>query len=733
LIPIEILQGLGQGVAHSACFEMISRILALLSAALLFPALAALAGDPADFFLKAYQDYQAGEKFERDGRLRDAMNSYASTVAILEQVRKDDPSWQEMVVNFRMRKAQENIERLRAMVASEPEKLPAHEDPLPTRGFEIDIPEPAVATRPRQQQGTPTNKSEPVSEVAREQIASLERQVAEYRKLHAEEKEKREKLQGDVSSIKMELEKTKTELVATNSRLAQADDALQTVKQDRDNLKKMAGDPQDKRIEKLSERIARLEAENEVAQDENTRLLGKLEKAASYISESKKVLSATEEDRRAVAAQRDKALGRIKRLKDNEAELDALKVEKSALQKQLASQKTDLDRLAKLESENKDLAQKLAASEKKIAEASSSGGLSKEEAEGLQEEIGLLQDRLAASRQDLLARDASVKSLMAQLDEATGELARLRLNPEPSEEQKRLFTESQLLRQIVIRQITEQSERTQVVSDLEKELVRLQVQSEALASSIGILANPSPVLKDEERALFRDPLVVLKNPEVEGAELSLTVVKSANNENAPKRSSGGADALSDEAKKLATEASALAKQRRFTDAEKKYQQVVDIAPENHFALANLAVTQIQAGKLSAAQVALEKALSLKSDDIFASVNLANVFCRQGRFDESINILNRVIPADPKNAVAHNYLAIALGKKGDTAKAEESFRESLAIDPNYANAHFNLAVMYANAEPPSLQLAKKHYEKAKSLGAEPDSVLERRLAQIQPAN
>ena len=407
-------------------------------------------------------------------------------------------------------------------------------------------------------------------------------------------------------------------------------------------------------------------------------------------------------------------------------------MEKAALQKQLATQKPDIERLAKLESENKDLAQKLAASEKKIAEASSSGGLSKEEAEGLQEEIGLLQDRLAASRQDLVARDASVKALMAQLDEATGELARLRLNPEPSEEQKRLFTESQLLRQIVIRQIHEQSERTQVVSDLEKELVRLQVQSDALASSIGILANPQPVVKDEERALFRDPLVVLKDPDAEGAELSLTVVKSANTDSTPKHSSGGADALSDEAKKLAAEASALAKQRRFTDAEKKYQQVVDIAPENHFALANLAVTQIQAGKLSAAQVALEKALSLKSDDIFASVNLANVYCRQGRFDDSIAVLNRVIPADPKNAVAHNFLAIALGKKGDTAKAEESFRASLAINPNYANAHFNLAVMYANAEPSSLQLAKKHYEKAKDLGAEPDSVLERRLAQIQAA-
>lgn len=101
---------------------MISRFLAILATACLSSGLAAFAGDPSDFFLKAYQDYQAGEKFERDGRLRDAMNSYASTVAILEQVRKDDPSWQEIVVNFRMRKAQENIERLRAMVASEPEK-----------------------------------------------------------------------------------------------------------------------------------------------------------------------------------------------------------------------------------------------------------------------------------------------------------------------------------------------------------------------------------------------------------------------------------------------------------------------------------------------------------------------------------------------------------------------------------------------------------------------------------
>ncbi len=732
MIPVEILRGIGQG--HSLPrLEMISKFFAIFTAIFFLFFSAAFAGDSADFFLKAYQDYQAGEKFERDGRLRDAMNSYASTVAILESVRKDDPSWQESAVNFRMRKAQESIQRLRAMVASEPENLPSYEDPLPLKGFEIDIPEPAITARSRQQSLETGKKTDSGSEIAREQIASLQRQVAEYKKLHADERKKRETLEGQVASVKTELDRTKTELVATNSSLSQATAAIQNLNQERDALKKKADEPQDKKIEKLSERIARLEAEKEVLQDENTRIVGKLEKAAAYISESKNVLSATDKDRQNVASQRDKALARIKRLKDNNAELDALKAEKQALQKQLATQKPDLERLAKMESDNKDLAQRLAVSEKKLAEASNSSGLSKAEADGLQEEIELLQDRLAASRQALVARDESIKSIMSQLDEATGELARLRLNPEPSEEQKRLFTESQLLRQIVLRQIHEQSERTQVVLDLENELERLQVQSEALASSIGMLSNPPPVLKDEERALFREPIVVLKDPEVGGAAISLTMVKPPNSANTSRQTSGGADALTEDAIKLVDEASSLAKQRRFTDAEKKYQQVVDAAPENHFALANLAVTQIQAGKFSAAQVALEKALSLKSDDIFASVNLANVYCRQGRLDDSIAILNRVISTDPKNAVAHNYLAIALGKKGETAKSEEYLRQSLAIDPNYANGHFNLAVMYANSEPPLLQLAKKHYEKAKLLGAEPDSLLERRLAQIQPAN
>ena len=708
---------------------MIFRLLVISATALLLSVIAVSANDPSGLFLKAYQDYQSGENMEKDGRVRDAMNSYASTVAILEQIRKEDPSWQEMVVNFRMRKAQQNIERLRVVIAAEPEKLPDYSDPLPTRGFEIDIPEPFVRTRPRQGGETAAKISAPSSNSDRQEIESLQRQIEEFKKSLATEKKLSQKMEGELASSRTELDRTKSELVSTNSRLAQADQALKNTAMERDELQKKVGEPTDKKIAALSGRIATLEAENEVADENNARLVEKLKRAADYITGIKKVLAATDEDRRNVAAERNTALSRVKTLKDTSAEAKRLREQNASLQTEIAVQKSDLERLAKIESENETLAQKVAVSEQKLAEISNSGGLTKAESDGLRQELGLLQDRLDASRQNLASRDASVKSLSAQLDEATGELASLRLNPTPSEEQERLYSESQLLRQIVIRQITEQTERAQAVSDLENELQRLQVQSDALASSLGILSNPPPIVRKEEQIRLNEPIVLLRAPQSAGDGLSLVAVKSDNPPQA--KSSGGANELSEDSKKLVLEASELVRLRRFTDAEKKYQQVVDNDPSNHFALANLAVIQIELDKLSAAKVALEKSLSLNKDDVFALINLANVNCRQGRFDDAIELLRRAIPLDPKNEIAHNYLAIALGKKGDTAKAEESFRESLSLNPNYANAHFNLAVMYANAEPPSLQLAKRHYEKAKVLGAEPDLSLERRLSLIQP--
>ena len=721
-------------------------VLPLLLAALLVP-VPLRAADPSDMFLRAYQEFQAGERSEREGRLRDALDRYATSVKSLENIQRMDPDWQKMVVDYRLRKARESLERLRTSVSASQLEAIEIEDPLPTRGFEIDIPEPMVTTRP----STSAARETPPA-IASSEASRLQSQLAEARREMEKLQRDLEKTRGQLTGAQAEIDRTKTVLVETRSRLAQTEVALENVSAERDDLKTRAAAPADKRLEELAARIVKLEADNEVLVDDNRRLSGKLDKAAEFIDESKKTLAATEKDRLALAKERDRAEARLKKIKDNDEELAKLRrerkdlekqfaadkaelektfaKEKSDLEKQLASQQPRLDLLAKLELENKDLSERLDKAEAELKEAEK---IKEDHARlvGLQEEITLLQDRLLAAREELRMRDENIQKLFAQLDEATGEAARLRLNPQPTEEQKRLAAENELLKNIVLRQLKEQTERSQAVGQLEQELQKLHVKSDSLANQLAQLSKPLTPLTESEMLLFREPVIHLGEPG--GAEMgaSLVVAKTADGDT-PVIVPEGIDALPAEARTEINEARKLVNARRFTDAEKIYIRLATEHPENHFVLSNLAVTQIQAGKLSAALVALEKSLRLAPGNIYASVNLANVFARQERYDEAIELLKEVLKADPKNAVANNYIAIALGKKGNYAEAEEFFQRSILLDGKYSNAHFNLAVMYANTEPPSLSLSRKHYEIAKSLGAEPDPVLERRLAEVQPA-
>ncbi|MDG2125786.1 MAG: tetratricopeptide repeat protein, partial [Verrucomicrobiales bacterium] len=53
-----------------------------------------------------------------------------------------------------------------------------------------------------------------------------------------------------------------------------------------------------------------------------------------------------------------------------------------------------------------------------------------------------------------------------------------------------------------------------------------------------------------------------------------------------------------------------------------------------------------------------------------------------------------------------------------------FQEAVAIDPKFAEAHFNLAVIYATDDIPSMDRARLHYDEALRSGAKPDAALKR---------
>jgi tetratricopeptide (TPR) repeat protein len=170
-------------------------------------------------------------------------------------------------------------------------------------------------------------------------------------------------------------------------------------------------------------------------------------------------------------------------------------------------------------------------------------------------------------------------------------------------------------------------------------------------------------------------------------------------------------------------------QGNFSAAEDLYQKLVDLQPDNVVALANLGVAQFRQGKLTAAQLALEKAIAVAPDDAFSLTTLGAVMIEQNRVEDAINYLERANGAQADDPITLNYLGVASSQLGQFGKAEQSLRRAITVNPQYAEAHFNLAVIYATAKPPSIALAKRHYEKALELGSSPD---QRLAAMLQSA-
>ena len=91
----------------------------LLIFSLLFAAVLPLfAADPSEQFLTAYQNYQQGENLERSGNTSDAINKYRFAESLLIAISKNDPSWQKPVVEYRLKKTRESLDRLQSTSAN---------------------------------------------------------------------------------------------------------------------------------------------------------------------------------------------------------------------------------------------------------------------------------------------------------------------------------------------------------------------------------------------------------------------------------------------------------------------------------------------------------------------------------------------------------------------------------------------------------------------------------------
>jgi len=185
--------------------------------------------------------------------------------------------------------------------------------------------------------------------------------------------------------------------------------------------------------------------------------------------------------------------------------------------------------------------------------------------------------------------------------------------------------------------------------------------------------------------------------------------------------------LPDDMRETAQDAADLFKNQKYDESAAKYQSIIDKYPESLYAWSNLGVVRFQQGKFDDALKALQQAVKLSPTDAFSYSNLGIVYYQLNQYENAIDALNSAKALDPNDAKTHNYLGCACSQKGWQEVAEKEFRKAIEIDPNFGDAHFNLALVYATSKPPSLELARREYNRALELGIAKDPRLEKLLA------
>lgn len=812
---------------------------------------AAAQSDPSGAFFSAYQEFQRGERFEREGRNADAIAKFRFVATQLSQIKSQHPDWQPLVVEFRLRKTQEAIVRLEGSLEN------PTLGPPPSLGAPPDLATPSddealPPVQPPRREGVkvaPTisisppgtgegaappsmrRESEKPSHDAVAEIEKLRQQLASEKQRAVQLGEQLKRGEAELTSVSMELEKTKVAVVDLNTQLRQAKESAQpppaaagvsqeelkrltTVAKELEETVAAAGTEKEKLSARMTEserQIADLTAKLASAQSESAAAKGEAEaakaetgslkaqaeaakaevegakseaqtakaeaeSAKSEASAAKTRTGELEAERDALAAERDgtrKELELVRgeaqtltaRVAELEEERTRLIAAFEAAKKDAAEAKTAVEKNAELIEANRRLEEKLAEAVGKLAGMESDAAAKAQVVSGLQADLDKVraelldtQSKLKDDRERFDKLQTVNDQLLKEYDEVTGALAAVKLGDVTAAEAKLLQQENEVLRSIIMRQIKEQARREQAYRLAQEEVQRLEIRSDTLNERISELAKPTLELSEAEQEMLKRPVVTLLDSDAARMSAKVEMLKpkvedvggdaapaatpapataadtpqpaasptpdavNAAAESAPPTGAAALAEISPEMKALLAKARDAFVAGNFAAAERLYQKIVEQQPDNVVALANLGVSQFRQGKLTAAQLALERAIKANPTDSFTLTTLGAVMIEQNRSEDAIGYLERANQATPDDPITLNYLGVASSQLGKFGKAEQSLRRAITVRPDYAEAHFNLAVIYATAKPPSLALAKRHYEKALELGAGPDKRL-----------
>ena len=726
--------------------------------------------DPSELYLRAYTSVQQAEKLEGDGQLRPALSKYRFAASLLDQLSQTNPNWQPLIVRFRQRKTIESIRNLeeKGVVLQnpgpaggapgsavpgnsygQPATLPAappasnapdDELPAPDGAYGQSMPRAAgpVSVTPQGPPPPPAVTPETVNRTAQELRGKLDKTQKDLKSALdslAAAKQEKQVILNEKDNLESKLHSSQTGLNLAQKR-------FEHTKADRDELQAS---------------LAKAETRLNDATSKNPAVGQSRKELHDQVEDLKKQLAKAQAETQAAARTRDEVQAKFAQseqtLAQTTQELNAA-VARNELTRDAAR------KIEALQSENNTLSQKLSSAESSIVKLTAESLRKRQDLDGMQKELTTLKDQLASTRDQNDRNETTITELHEQLEDSAKRLAELKARGTSSEDLAKINKENEMLRDIVMRQLKDQSRRAAIKQMLAEELTRLDVQSSALNAQLEELGRPSVQLTDEERSLFKDPLITVADATSPSAMAATITTVRRPQPGAGLAASGGNPAaanastppegmtpenaapipnannvgpqvqtvsrprVSDELLPMAREAKDDFDRQNYPEAERTYDKLLARDPKNPYLLSNQGVVLFRQDKLKSAEVMLKKAVAVAPSDPYSQATLGIVYYRMHRYDEAMRNLTTAIQLDPKNPTAHNYLGITASQKGYAEAAEEELEKAVALNANYADAHFNLAVVDATKQPSDKARAREHYNTAVRLGASPDPTLEK---------
>ncbi|MBX9743072.1 MAG: tetratricopeptide repeat protein [Chthoniobacterales bacterium] len=743
------------------------------------------ANDPAEDFLTAYQNFQQAEQFERGGKRSEALEKYQFSQSILMHLSANYPDWQKAVVDYRLAKVAKSLERLAVGSGSSVNSTPYQEQEVPPPSHQANRIMAPKADNPSISIIPPSNISvDSKSGVSDQEVALLQKQLKkameDLEKAHntiADQATELDHSKVMIVDMKSQLEKTERQAIDLKSDLSKI------------RSKHLQQEAQlQQSVHALEGKVTALSADKEVILEENSLLQQHLKQATDSLAAGVEAKGRLEQLQMTINAEKNISAALHEKLAVAYHERDATNGQKEALQKQLqevtsslASAKKEAQETASLRLRVEELqqqhatltgqleqsAKKLTESDKKIAALEQAEPeknrllenkekelvVARQDSEKFQKELAAANEKLSALQTELQSKDDRYQGLKKEFDAKNEELATLKKNQKEHPVEEKAIAENELLKGIVMRELKAEAKRQQTKKLITEELEKLKLNSTTLSTELKKLVKPVK-LTPQERALFKDaPLPPSSEDEEEetmvlsvaaskkealssnsATPLDTNVSTSAASNNTTATVSVATNAPSEKDLKVTTEdyhkviarAKEEFEQQNYKEAEKDFQSALAVVPKDYLTLSNLGVVEFQLGKMSSAEETLKKAIVLDSKKSFALTTLGIVHYRQERMDEAEKVLRQAIAINDQDFTAHNYLGIVLAAAGKGKAGESEIMKALEMNPQYADAHFNLAVIYATGKPPSKEMAKQHYTKARGLGAPPDATLEKLL-------